>query len=458
MECGRCSQTDEPTPQRRLRIKGAAIHMIKQIRSPRVFVSYAHESESHNEKVFELSERLRSEGVDCYIDQYEVSPAEGWPRWSRNQIQQADFVLVACTQTYKKRFEGSELRGTGAGAKWEGAIITQELYDSEGRNTKFIPIVFDPDEDPEHIPVEMRGGTYYVLNSDDEYDDLYRHLTNQPKTVKRELGRLRSLPLKKRKETFVSVPSEGKSPQASEQRSQQHLPLVVLWRVGGTAVFARVERIRSAGKTIALSTLPSSSREVNAVSELERNREPIGLAYNETAMFVRLKSLEKIIDQGHEVWHLEFELDEHAMSGGVFDFNLSAFSVEQIAEMRARRLLLNEKLSDSIGMRPNDLTMQLTENSVAGGSNNGFAIMGSPFPGLFQELKEETSEFLEAARLAAVLLLLLTRTVHNIERLELSMESSTELAVRFKGTRPPRYARGEVQEIVVDGICKLVAD
>src|SRR5207253_8315261 len=99
-----------------------------------------------------------------------------------------------------------------------------------------------------------------------------------------------------------------------------------------------------------------------SVNEVERNIEPIVLAYNKTAMFVRLKSLEKIIDQGHEVWHLEFELDEHAMSGGMFDYNFSAFSAEQIAEMRARRLLLNEKLSQSVGMRPTGLTLRLLEN------------------------------------------------------------------------------------------------
>lgn len=421
----------------------------------RVFISYAHESDAHNERVFELSERLRSEGVDCYIDQYEVSPPDGWPRWSRNQIKQADFVLVMPTETYERRFEGSESRGTGAGAKWEGAIITQELYDSEGSNTKFIPIVFDA-EDIKHIPTEMRGGTYYIVTSETEYDDLYRHLTNQPKAVKRELGRLRSLPAKSRKETFTSNDPVIEM-QSSERSSkpQQQLPLVVLWRVGGTAVFVRMERIRSAGNNVSLSIVPSASREASAIAELERRRELIGLAYNETALIVRMRSLEKIIEQGHEVWHLEFEVDEHAMSGGGFEMNFSSFSAEQIAELRARRLLLDEELSKSIGMRPNDLTLQLIENSVAGGSNHGFAIMGSPFPGLFGELKDDISEFLEAARLTAVLLLLLTRTVHRIDNLDLSMRSPTELSVHFKGTRPPRYVREEAHEIAVNGICKL---
>lgn len=425
------------------------------MKQSRVFISYAHESEAHNERVFELSERLRSEGVDCYIDQYEVSPPDGWPRWSRNQIRQADFVLVVCTETYGRRFEGSESRGTGAGAKWEGAIITQELYDSEGSNTKFIAIVFVA-EDVKHIPTEMRGGTYYVLTSESEYDDLYRHLTNQPKAVKRELGRLRSLPPKSRKERFTpnEPHNQGQSLTPSSTAKPQ-LPVVVLWRVGGTAVFVRMERIRTTGNNVSLSIVASTSRDASAIAELERSREPIGLAYNETALMVRMRSLEKIIEQGHEVWHLEFEVDEHAMSGGVFEMNFSSFSAEQIAELRARRLLLDEKLSKSIGMRPNDLTLQLIENSVAGGSNHGFAIMGSPFPSLFGELNYDIAEFLEAARLTAVLLLLLTRTVHRIDNLDLSMHSPTELSVHFKGTRPPRYVREEPHEIAVDGICRL---
>lgn len=423
----------------------------------KVFISYAHETDSHNERVFQLSERLRSEGIDCSVDQYEISPSGGWPRWSRNQIKQADFVLVVCTETYEKRYEGSESRGTGAGAKWEGEIITQQLYDSEGSNTKFIPIVFDPD-DVKHIPTEIRGGTYYILNSETEYEDLYRHLTNQPKAIKRELGHLRSLPARSRRETFTSDdPNYEAAPSTSASKSSPQLPLAILWSVDGLAVFVRMERIRTADKQVSLSVVPSTSRAASAISELERNRKPIGLAYNETAFMVRMKSLEKIIEQGREVWHLELEVDEHAMSGGIFEINFSSYSAAQIAEWRARRILLNESLSQSLGMHSYDLTNQLIENSVVGGSNHGFTIRGSPFPWLFEQFKKDMSEFSEAARLTAVLLLLLTRTVHRIDRLDISMHSANELSVHFKGTRPPRYVNESPQEIEVDGICSLVS-
>ena len=44
-------------------------------------------------------EKLRNEGIDCMLDQYETSPPEGWPRWMDKQIRDANFVLMVCAQT-----------------------------------------------------------------------------------------------------------------------------------------------------------------------------------------------------------------------------------------------------------------------------------------------------------------------------------------------------------------------
>jgi hypothetical protein len=180
------------------------------MKQSKVFMSYTHDTESHKSRVLELSERLRSDGVDSNVDQYEVSPPEGWPAWMRKQIKHADFVLVICSEHYLRRYEGLEEQGKGAGAKWEGAIISQELYEAEGKNTKFIPIVFTRD-DLKHIPIEMRGGTHYLLDSDASYDDLYAHLTEQPRTVKSELGELRQLP--PLREQGSGVPKRTQAPQ-----------------------------------------------------------------------------------------------------------------------------------------------------------------------------------------------------------------------------------------------------
>src|SRR5215216_600840 len=89
---------------------------------PKVFISYSHDSVEHKRRVRRLSDRLRQEGVDSNIDQYEQSPQEGWPRWMVRQIREADFVVVVCTQTYQRRFEDQEDPGRGFGSAWEGAI------------------------------------------------------------------------------------------------------------------------------------------------------------------------------------------------------------------------------------------------------------------------------------------------------------------------------------------------
>ena len=63
-----------------------------------VFISYSHDSQEQMDRIWQLSERLRRDGVDCRIDQHR-EPEKGWPRWSRNQVLECEFVLIACTET-----------------------------------------------------------------------------------------------------------------------------------------------------------------------------------------------------------------------------------------------------------------------------------------------------------------------------------------------------------------------
>lgn len=169
---------------------------------PKVFISYSHDSQEHKAQVLEFSNRLRSDGIDCNIDQYQISPPEGWPRWMNNQIEEADFVLVICTETYGRRFKGKEGTENGLGVKWEGAIISQEIYEAESKNTSFIPVIFSS-EHSVHIPIILRSATHYNLKIEEYYEELYRHLTNQPNVIKPELGKLQPMPPRERKQDFL---------------------------------------------------------------------------------------------------------------------------------------------------------------------------------------------------------------------------------------------------------------
>jgi tetratricopeptide (TPR) repeat protein len=159
--------------------------------APKVFISYTHDSPEHMDRVLALSNRLRSEGIDCRIDQYEQSPGEGWPRWCDRQVEKSDFVLVACTETYLRRFKGEEAPGIGLGGTWEGHIITQELYNAQGKNSKFIPIIFLT-ADAAHVPLVLQGVTCYAVP--DAYEPLYRRLTDQPLVAMPPLGSVKPMP------------------------------------------------------------------------------------------------------------------------------------------------------------------------------------------------------------------------------------------------------------------------
>src|SRR4051812_33191460 len=86
-----------------------------------VFISYSWDNEAHLKTVLDLSNRLRSEGIDCVLDQYEESPPEGWPRWMDRKIRDSRLVLMICTETYYKRIMGDAASDQGLGVKWEGS-------------------------------------------------------------------------------------------------------------------------------------------------------------------------------------------------------------------------------------------------------------------------------------------------------------------------------------------------
>jgi tetratricopeptide (TPR) repeat protein len=157
--------------------------------NPTVFISYSHDSPEHADRILELSNRLRADGIDCMIDQYETSPAEGWPKWMDRQIAHSDFVLVVCTETYHRRVMDEEEKGKGLGVKWESTITYQDIYDADSKNTKFIPVLFGEGK-TDFIPKPLKGASYYFLM--DQYEGLYRHLTDQPKVKKPILGSIRT--------------------------------------------------------------------------------------------------------------------------------------------------------------------------------------------------------------------------------------------------------------------------
>jgi hypothetical protein len=160
---------DDLSPELTLPFKSDKIRVRNMAPSPpRVFISYSHDSTEHTEGVLALAQRLREDGVDAWIDQYENgTPEEGWPRWMLNRLDWAEMVLLVCTETYYRRFRGQDEPDKGKGADWEGQLITLDLYDAKSRTVDFVPILFS-DQCKQFIPEPLRGVTHYLLDPGDD--------------------------------------------------------------------------------------------------------------------------------------------------------------------------------------------------------------------------------------------------------------------------------------------------
>ncbi len=164
----------------------------------RVFLSYSHDSDEHAARVLALADALCDGGIEVILDRYvHPAPVEGWPHWMERNLDAAQFVLMVCTETYRRRVMGEEEPGQGTGVRWEGKLIYNRIAYGEPGGIRFIPILL-PGAEPTHIPDPVRGHNHYRLAifdlTDPVYEALYRHLTGQPATPRPGLGPIQILP------------------------------------------------------------------------------------------------------------------------------------------------------------------------------------------------------------------------------------------------------------------------
>jgi hypothetical protein len=154
--------------------------------------------------VLGFSNRLRSDGIDAIIDQYVETPAEGWPRWFERNIDEADFVLMVCSELYALRVSEPEDDQRGTGVRWEGSLIYQYLYKDAGAKQRFVPVIFDK-RDAKFIPPHLLEYTHYCYGTEDGYFELYQRITGQPSTVRPQLGKIKKLDVKSNVLQRISV-------------------------------------------------------------------------------------------------------------------------------------------------------------------------------------------------------------------------------------------------------------
>ena len=247
-----------------------------------------------------------------------------------------------------------------------------------------------------------------------------------------------------------------------------HNEFVLLRSTNGTSHFIPYRNATWSSAEISLELLPESGEENSLLRSLRDNlssgfthtQETLAFALQEDAAWVRPHEVVKIASSSHAVWKVVLRKDEERRNYNIFnDIAFNNISPDQIAEMRARRILLDEKnFQNQTGVAgfTNDTTLEsFISGEFSSQHDSIIQVSGSPIPHLYRSFGQTPGRFLKLARLAATLYLKLSNTVEDILLLDLKLLDPRKLQIRFKGLRPQRYTNVEAFILEVNGICPL---
>lgn len=189
--------------------------------TPKVFISYSWHPKENQIRVEQLAERLFSDGVHCVIDIYDLRDGQDKNKFMEQMVNDPTVkkVLLICNKEYTEK---ANARKGGVGI--ESTIVSEEIY-SNAEQTKFIPVIFEYDENGKpYLPTFVKSRTFVDLSSSEKfnegYDQLLRDIYDKPLHTRPTLGCMPSylkedkpifLPTTHKVETFKQAVLTGSS-------------------------------------------------------------------------------------------------------------------------------------------------------------------------------------------------------------------------------------------------------
>lgn len=404
-------------------------------RDPWVFVSYANAPPQHKHAVREFVKRLSTK-IRCVIDEdiERTGPPDGHAAWSRKQIATATYVLIVCSAEY----------GTGRGSQWEWKLVQNTLYNDGGLNYRFIPIVLQP-SDEQYVPDCLLTANRYCVSDATGYDRLIAHVLSGASATDANSPQGRGY----RDETaHVSL-----SDSDDNHRVDAENVACLLSLPDGRYRITWAERIiRGARGEVEVHASPRRDQELGFLRSIRDQMEGrIGLAYQDVAFQFRLRSVRPGNSSGLP-WVIALQEEPAQWTAGPQERRRRRIpDLDRIAELRARRILLNDQLD------PAEPGYDVLEDLVRGCEIPcDFEVLRSPLVELYAHWRGNPADFLEEARLAAVHQLHLSGTVEHVLLLELTWAGAARVAVNFKGQRPRHYRNADPDQIEIRGECQLL--
>ena len=121
---------------------------------PSVFISYSHDSESHLAWVLQLATRLRHNGVDAILDQWNLDLGRDVAAFIEKGLSKSSRVLCICSDNYVRKANNKE-----GGVGYEKRIMTVEIM--ANLTTDWVIPVIRNNINGELVPTFL-GGCLYI--------------------------------------------------------------------------------------------------------------------------------------------------------------------------------------------------------------------------------------------------------------------------------------------------------
>lgn len=160
--------------------------------NPKVFISYSWHPKENQIRVQQLAERLSSDGVHVIIDIWDLHDGQDKNKFMEQMVVNPEVkkVLLICTKEYAEK---ANARKGGVGI--ESTIVSEEIY-TNADQTKFIPVVYEYEDEKPCVPVFVKSRQFVDLSSDEKfeggYDQLLRDIYDKPRFQRPPIGRMPS--------------------------------------------------------------------------------------------------------------------------------------------------------------------------------------------------------------------------------------------------------------------------
>ncbi len=412
-----------------------------------VFISYCHEDMT---TVDRLCQAVVSQGIPVWLDRNEIRPGVQWKQAIQQAIHHGAYFIACFSKESNVRnqtYMSEEL-----------TLAVEKLRERPFDKVWFIPVKLNECEIPD-IDIG-KGATLRDLQSVNLYKDWEAGIQQI----------INVMP------SACVPPQEAyRIPNGTNSTEDAAAECVLLHSENGIPYFIPFQKVHWDATQISLTLLPALPAQTAFLSSLRarlRSVPPgssvdrlgaIAFAHHEDAAWVKLREVAQISTESKTVWEvvLKEETVSRAYKHRTEPVILDSLTLDKVADMRAKRLLLDEKLeSASTSLTQATVFDQmLLEAQIRGELSsqygNRLQALTSPIPALYQHFRNTPARFKKAVRLISVLYLKLSKTVEDILQLDVELLNPTTLQVKFRGRSSRLDVNEEPTLLECEGICPL---